>query len=222
MLTLVLVWSLFTLAVLNEMLGTAPGIPMAPPTPGDALIAAAIGLAVVGLGWFVNTRTAFFRPPPGRRHMVLAAGATAAGLALGGAVLLQAMILNLFDPQVGHRYARFAGESWVAPLLRAYGAGVLEEVIFRYVGMAGIALVAIRWRATPAHAWRIGLVAAAAVFGVLHIPGVSLSALVIVLVNTAAGLLFGWLYWRWGIMHAILAHIIAGVVIQTLGPRMFG
>jgi SAM-dependent methyltransferase len=33
-----------------------------------------------------------------------------------------------------------------------------------------------------------------------------------VLVNTAAGLLFGWIYWHWGLRYAILCHFMGGLV----------
>jgi hypothetical protein len=93
------------------------------PAAVDALIALVISLGVVALGWFVNARTVFFRPPPNRSQTLLATGALAAGVAVGVVVLVQAWILAAFDPEISYRYARFAGEPWVAtpswPTLRA-------------------------------------------------------------------------------------------------------
>jgi membrane protease YdiL (CAAX protease family) len=43
---------------------------------------------------------------------------------------------------------------------------------------------------------------------------------VVLLLNGLGGVLFGWIFWRWGLGYAIVCHFAGDVVIQALGPRM--
>jgi hypothetical protein len=142
------------------------------------------------------------------------------GLALGVVIVSEVVLLARFDSGIRESYARFASEPLWAPLLRAFSAGVVEEVVFRYVGMAAVAVLVVRYFATPQYAYRAALATTAIVFGVLHLPDASIVGFVIVLFNAAAGVLLGWTYWNWGVGHAILAHIAAGVIIQSFAPNI--
>jgi len=215
-----LIWLLAFLAGLNEIATTDPGVPPVAPRLGESVIAALIALAVVGLGVFVNARVSHFRPSHARRHVRLVLYACLAGAAVGLVVLVQTLILATFDDVLRHRYAVFVGESVWPPLLRAFSAGVIEEVTFRYVAMAAVALIAFRRFGNADRAYRVALVSTSVVFGILHFPGFSVAAVVVMLVNTAAALLFGWIYWHWGLPYAILAHFMGGLVNQSLGPRL--
>jgi hypothetical protein len=42
----------------------------------------------------------------------------------------------------------------------------------------------------------------------------------VLLLNGAGGLLFGLLFWRWGLPYAIVCHFFGDVVVQGLGPRL--
>jgi membrane protease YdiL (CAAX protease family) len=86
--------------------------------------------------------------------------------------------------------------------------------------MAAIAVVVAHWYKKPQHAYRAALGTTAVIFGALHLPDISIAGLVIVLFNAGAGVLMGWMYWHWGVAHAILCHIAAGVIIQSFGPRI--
>lgn len=48
----------------------------------------------------------------------------------------------------------------------------------------------------------------------------TLTGLMVLVFNGLGGLILGWLYWRWGLQHAMLCHFAGGVVIQWLGPRL--
>jgi hypothetical protein len=215
-------WVLVVLASLNEIATTDPGVPLVAPRAGEIVVAALIGLAAVGVGFVVNARAGQLRPARVSAHSRLALYAGLAGVAVGLVVLVQTLILATFDLELRHRYAMFIAEPWWPPLLRAFSAGVIEEVIFRYIGMAAVAVIAFRRLGNADRAYRIALVSTAVVFGVLHLPGLSMAGVVVVLVNTAAGLLFGWIYWHWGLRHAILCHFLGGVINQSLGPRLIG
>ena len=109
----------------------------------------------------------------------------------------------------------------VAKLL--YG-GITEEIMMRW-GLMTV-LVWLLWRvlqkrAGPPKAWLgfTAIVVAALLFGVGHLPlaigmGVEPSGPVVMYIiagNAVPGMLFGWLYWRWGLESAILAHALAHV-----------
>ena len=216
------IWLLFLLASLNEIATTDPGVPLRAPGAGEAVAALLIGIAVVGVGFVFNARARQLRPARVKAHSHRASLAALAGVAVGLVVLVQTLILATFDPDLRHRYAVFVGEPWWPPLLRAFSAGVIEEVIFRYIGMAAVALIAFRRLGNAGRAYRIALMSTAIVFGVLHLPGLTVAGLVVVLVNTAAALLYGWIYWHWGVQYAILAHFMGGLTNQTLGPMLIG
>ena len=74
--------------------------------------------------------------------------------------------------------------------------------------------------ANGAKAFHIALTGSAVLFGLAHLPDISVAGLGLVLGNTAAGLLFGWLFWRWGLPYAMLCHFGAGLVIQSIGPAV--
>jgi membrane protease YdiL (CAAX protease family) len=102
-----------------------------------------------------------------------------------------------------------------------YG-GVTEEILMRWGLMS--ALIWLPWRflqrrnGPPRTAYVVGgVVVAALLFGLGHLPavvamGAELNPTVVahILVgNTLPGILFGVLYWRWGLEAAILAHALA-------------
>lgn len=71
----------------------------------------------------------------------------------------------------------------------------------------------------------IGLTAL--VFGAGHLPATAamlpLTPLVVVralLLNGLGGLVFGWLYWRRGLLAAMLAHFSADVVLHVVVPSL--
>lgn len=119
-----------------------------------------------------------------------------------------------------------AGQTVELPLAAKvlYG-GVTEEMLMRWGVMT--ALVWLPWRLVQKKAGRpraacvIGaILVAAMLFGALHLPaaramGVNLTAPVvayIIIGNSVPGTLFGFLYWRYGIEAAIIAHALAHVV----------
>jgi hypothetical protein len=105
-----------------------------------------------------------------------------------------------------------------------YG-GVTEEVLLRWGMMT--ALIWLPWRFVQKKANRPGaacvigaILVTAVLFGALHLPaagamGVKLTASVvtyIIIGNSVPGVLFGFLYWRYGIEAAIIAHALGHVV----------
>jgi Type II CAAX prenyl endopeptidase Rce1-like len=113
-----------------------------------------------------------------------------------------------------------------------YG-GITEEVLLRWGLMTTFVWLAwrlIQRRRGPVRqglVW-LGIAASAILFGIGHLPvaGFLLGSLTVPLVlfvvglNATFGILFGWLFWRWGLESAILAHAVThlvGAVLTALG-----
>jgi hypothetical protein len=115
--------------------------------------------------------------------------------------------------------------------LAAFSAGITEETMFRLFG-----LTLITWlgslvfrsrtgRPAPWLLWAANILFAL-LFGVAHLPaasqtGIPLDAVVVIrtlIINGTGGVMFGWLYWSFGLESAILAHVSADVVVHGFVP----
>jgi hypothetical protein len=114
------------------------------------------------------------------------------------------------------------------PVRILYG-GIAEEIIARWGAMTIVSWLAWRLAGGPAEpadrVYWIGIVAAALVFGLAHLPFLYAIAgdpprwlpAMAVTTNVLAGAAFGWLYWRAGLEAAILAHALAHVTAALIG-----
>jgi hypothetical protein len=185
----------------------------------DLAIGAAVAVPLVLVGFAATTRV---RPRPPRdafqqvKFLTVSAGV---GVALGTALLLVDMGLIRIDPRVAH----IAGRSTrpLDALLRAFEAAPFEEVLFRLVVMGVAAWAITRYLPRSESPYRAALLLSALIFGALHLPDVTFVGLMLVVGNTAAGIVLGWLFWHWGLPSAISCHFAAGLIIQYVGPRIF-
>ena len=102
----------------------------------------------------------------------------------------------------------------------AYTAAVGEETLFRLFVLSLIVVVSKKYISNRA-TLLISLILSAGIFALAHvdISNLSLSnVLRAILLNGSAGLVFGWLFWRQGLIAAMLAHFAADVVIYVLFP----
>lgn len=198
--------------------------------PASVAIAASLLQSGVLLALAVWAGVAFSRP--------LGLGAPVVVAALAGSGMLEALKRQLLPAAiVGLVVAGFLvyltsaapmelqalGTQFHIPLVPKllYG-GVTEEILMRWGLMS--ALIWLPWRflqrrnGPPRTAYVAGgVVVAALLFGLGHLPavvamGAELNPAVVahILVgNTLPGILFGVLYWRWGLEAAILAHALA-------------
>ncbi|MBE9060011.1 CPBP family intramembrane glutamic endopeptidase [cf. Phormidesmis sp. LEGE 11477] len=117
-------------------------------------------------------------------------------------------------------------------LLAAIGAGINEEIWFRLGVLTSLTALG-SWslkieNSSTALFWSANVVAAI-LFGAAHLPqfalmanGLSLNVIgVVLLQNGLVGLIFGWLYWRQGLLAAMLAHFTADIVIHVIVPTFF-
>jgi membrane protease YdiL (CAAX protease family) len=122
--------------------------------------------------------------------------------------------------------------SWWAGLLACLYGGVGEELMLRLFAMTGLATLAARLKGDDGmsqSAVVTGLLAATLLFGAGHLPAAAaiweLDAVVItrtLALNGVAGLAFGWLYWRKGLLAAMCSHLCADVVLHVLPPLLMG
>jgi membrane protease YdiL (CAAX protease family) len=163
-------------------------------------------------------------PVPGKRNWAMACMAgSVTGLAVMGfdkafQPFMPAMTLPAMAPV----------ELWKRILACFYG-GISEELICRLFFMTLLIWIlrkfSRRSQFAPA-AWMIwtGILGATFLFGVGHLPTAAavwpLTPVVIartVLLNAVAGIPFGFLYWRKGLEHAMVAHFCGDIVLHVLG-----
>ena len=119
---------------------------------------------------------------------------------------------------------------WQGLLASLYG-GVDEEILLRLGVMTFLAWLGAKVARTrpgespgPLVIWSANILAAL-LFGVGHLPATAaiapLSGLVVaraIVLNGLAGVAFGWLYWRRGILAAMASHFCADLVLHVLTP----
>jgi membrane protease YdiL (CAAX protease family) len=115
-------------------------------------------------------------------------------------------------------------------LMASIGAGLNEEVLSRVAAMGIAAWViyqVVRDRVSKSVVvWSANLTAAL-MFGVMHLPAAAsigpltlpLAASVVIL-NAVVGMLFGWLYWRKGIIAAMICHAVLDIVMKVVLPAL--
>ncbi len=146
---------------------------------------------------------------------------------LGGFVL--ALGVAAIDPLFGLPVPDVAKPAiWKGALASLYGS-IGEEVQLRLFLMSvlawGLSKLGGKRADGTTKAWPIAtaMVLAALLFGLGHLPTAFAiwepSVLVVartVLLNAALGLPFGWLYWKYGLEHAIVAHFGADIALHVV------
>jgi membrane protease YdiL (CAAX protease family) len=121
-------------------------------------------------------------------------------------------------------------ERFHPPLLaRVLYGGITEEVLLRWGLMSALAWMAWRFLQRRQGAMRrdtawTAIAASALLFGLGHLPAAIYLAgrfdpgvvLFVVGVNTAFGALFGFLYWRWGLESAMIAHGVTHLINELV------
>ena len=117
-------------------------------------------------------------------------------------------------------------------LLASFGAGINEEIWLRLGLMTLLVFVGAKLlgqgeRPGAGVVWAAILLATLA-FGAMHLPQMALlggltafSVAFVLLGNGFIGAVFGWLYWRRGLLAAMVAHVAFDVVTKAI-PPLFG
>ncbi|MEO5560734.1 MAG: CPBP family glutamic-type intramembrane protease [Dokdonella sp.] len=119
---------------------------------------------------------------------------------------------------------------WKGLLASPFGA-IAEETALRVFLLGSVAWLLARTTGGAPRAWVIAtaIAIAALVFGLSHLPLLAriepLTAAIIaraIIYNSLLGLAFGWLYWKRGLEHAMLAHFCADLVVHVAAPLAMG
>lgn len=158
------------------------------------------------------------------QHAMLLVRALGIGLLVGlvnlGANWTMATLNATIYEQMVTRWAEFSAWSVVI------SAPVMEEIAYRLVLLSGLAWVIARFTEDPRKIFYLALGGSAVVFGVMHIfyGGVDAPLYVVGMAvkSSAAGVVFGWIFWRWGLGYAMVSHCAANGVHLLLMPYLFG
>jgi membrane protease YdiL (CAAX protease family) len=171
-------------------------------------------------------------PNPGRLGRALLIGIVS-GTAAGGLLLLLSQFV--FGPWMDSSMAA-AGItipdvhwSWWEGLLASLSAAFSEEVWLRLFLLNGLAwfggLLLGKKTGCPETAllWAANILSTL-VFGALHISNILVIGMPVdvvtvssvIVLNGVIGLLFGWLYWRYGLESAIVSHFAADVILKVV------
>lgn len=189
----------------------------------------------IGLGMpFVEAWTQR-EPAPGRFRNIVAIAWIVAVILVLLSVILHTLV---FDPSLHNMLKELgipiSGRANTPPLygfLAAISAGIMEEIEFRLFGLSLLAwLLGLLFhdpdgRPKPIVFWTATIFFALG-FGVAHLPaqtavGLPLTPLVItasLVLNGIGGLIFGWLFWSFGLESAILAHFFADLMMHSMIP----
>jgi len=198
-----------------------------------AALASALGLwlaASTGLGapMLAALLSGTALPSDSGTAAAMAAGAGAASALL--IVVIDVPLLGRFLP--GELQQHVSATTLGQRLLVSLFGGIVEEILVRLGLMTGLtALLGLFW-STPGGLPAAGAIwaangLAALAFGLGHLPATAtvtrLTPLVILrtlLLNALGGVVFGWLYGRYGLLAAMLAHFAADVVLLNLSALL--
>lgn len=154
------------------------------------------------------------------------------GLLIGSFILLADFIFY----RLGSPLSFFTSElpSWYKGLIGSFFGGIGEEIIYRLFFMTLLVwlinLVVNNKEITP-KPWTIwaAIIIAAFLFSLAHIPVASalseITMLVVVrglLLNCIAGIGFGLLYWKKGLLFVMIAHFMADIALHVIAVLIFG
>jgi membrane protease YdiL (CAAX protease family) len=173
----------------------------------------ASGLGAPVLGAWLRGKTR------ARGHWKTAIGV---GVAVAGVLVLLDVFVLLPTQPAAFRAASLHAAWWKGLLASFYGA-IVEEVLCRLFLMSLVAWLLGKWLRARGVVVMAASIVAALLFAAGHLPAAAqiapLSAVVVarvLVLNAIAGLAYGATYARWGIEHAMVAHLATDVLIHGL------
>ncbi|KZC19543.1 MULTISPECIES: CPBP family glutamic-type intramembrane protease [Rhodanobacter] len=146
---------------------------------------------------------------------------------LGGLAGLLVVGLSALGP----KHAENIIQAWRGALVSFYG-GIVEEVLCRLLLVSALVWLLARCNRRVARPWMfvLAIVLAALLFGAGHLPAAHAAGLLgtpllvarIVLLNAVVAVVFGGLFWKYGLEHAMLAHFCADLVLHVALPLAGG
>lgn len=231
----------FSMTLLGQ--GDGAEIPMWMLVVGTLIQGVAVAAIAGGLALWLGPKVGLGAPDlrdmlhgePGSGRRVLSALPLAAGLgvALGVVLLaLQTGLMPLLPEAVQQSFERVSTPPPWEGFLASISAGVNEEILFRLGLMTlfvflGAMLLRQGERPAAGVVWS-AMVLATLLFGVVHLPqaaalGGALPASLVAFVllgNGLGGMVFGWLYWKRGLLAATTAHFATDIVLYVVAPAI--
>jgi hypothetical protein len=147
----------------------------------------------------------------------------ALALGVGGALAIVAAYYFFFRPRLDGQTVRSmeALRMDLGPWARLLYGGIVEEVLFRWGVMTLLAWIVAELFGglTPAAMWAIILVSGV-LFGLGHLPSYRLAGCqvtplflgLMIVLNLWATLFCGWLFWQYGLLASMIAHMLYHLV----------
>jgi membrane protease YdiL (CAAX protease family) len=142
----------------------------------------------------------------------------AGGILAGGA-------LTLLDTFIFTRPITGVQIQWVQGLLASFYGAINEEVFVRLflLSLYVWILQSMLPKCKRDHIIWSGILFTSLIFGIGHLPalhklvGFSVEGVTrVIMLNGIAGIIFGYLYWRYGLISSMLAHFIADLILHVL------
>ena len=151
-------------------------------------------------------------------------------LGVVGGIFIHAISI-LYQPYLPSELMKTKSPGFLKALLSSFGAAVNEEIWLRLGIMTCLVFLGSKLMGQPrpsrAIIWSANLLAAIG-FGMLHLPLLAnlveeLSPSIVIfvlLLNGFIGVIYGWLYWRRGLLAAMIAHFSTDLIIHVV-PALF-
>ena len=191
------------------------------------VISAAIGAALVVIGYVAASGRRVLPERSSKQHAQLALWSIAAGAVLGVINLVANWAITRPDPAL--RDALVTRMMAVPSVAAVVSAPITEEIVFRLFVMSLAVWVTYRVTKREQFAFVVGLVASALIFAAPHLvrPLPEHQALAnyyrvaLLAKYTVLGVPFGWIFWRWGLPFAILCHSAGNAIHLALQWKVF-
>lgn len=187
-----------------------------------------IGLPLVVVGFLAASRCRTVSEQNNARRTRLAILALLAGIGVGAANLGANVALAAADAPIRavlHEHLLAEPQPWA----RVLSVAVVEEIAFRLFLMSVVAWIAARFLNKARTVFLTALIVSAFLFAVPHLLGrplpthsaLSLYAAGVVVKSGVAGLVLGWIFWRWGLPYAMVCHFAANGLHKVFEPMLF-
>jgi membrane protease YdiL (CAAX protease family) len=211
----------------------------------SAIVEVALSAALIAIGLAAGSRVelgvpllrAWLGGDSGAARQVRSSLAPAFGAGLLLGLIVCGMAWGLDSEMTGKNARELVIPPAWQGLLASVGAGIREEIWLRLGVMTFVAWLGVlllrpftgsgRAASSPI-AW-FANVTAALLFAAIHIPQAQLltdfssrTLAFIMLGNGLPGIVFGWLYWRRGLVAAMVAHFGLDLILKVFMPLIFG
>jgi membrane protease YdiL (CAAX protease family) len=213
-------WVLFLLA-LPFLEGQAVGL--------EALVGGGlVGLPLVVLGYLAASGCRAVPERDMARRAKLAIVTLVVGIGVGAANLGVNVALATADGSIRALLQEHFAEPM--PWARVASVAVVEEIASRLFVMSVVAWIVARFVNKDHTVFLTALIVSAFLFAVPHLLGrpmptssafATLYASGVVVKSGLAGLVLGWIFWRWGLPYAMVCHFAANGLHTVFEPMLF-